>query len=145
MHTQHIRTKLLKRIQWLFNLNQFLFALPSLHFHSTQCYAVHRGSLELHHKQSCFDQINPKRIFFFNHLSFQIISVPMQPNNIWHFARKKSERNALGFEFDGRGFCTAGNTKGFYIELILLINWIFDQWEEFWIETWNYSSDIFWI
>ena len=68
---------------------------------------------------------------FFNHLSFQIISVPMQPNNIWHFARKKSERNALGFEFDGRGFCTAGNTKGFYIELILLINWIFDQWEEF--------------
>ena len=55
----------------------------------------------------------------------------MQPNNIWHFARKKSERNALGFEFDGRGFCTAGNTKGFYIELILLINWIFDQWEEF--------------
>ena len=136
MHTQHIRTKLSNGIQRLFNLDQFLLALPSLDFH--------RGSLELRNKQSCFDQINPKMIFF-NHLSFQIISVPMQPNNIWHFARKKSERNALGFEFDGRGFCTAGNTKGFYIELILLINWIFDQWEEFWIETWNYSSDNFWI
>ena len=122
-HTAHQN----KTVQW----NSAIVQLGSVPISSAQLRFSPRIILELRNKQSCFDQINPKRIFFFNHLSFQIISVPMQPNNIWHFARKKSERNALGFEFDGRGFCTAGNTKGFYIELILLINWIFDQWEEF--------------